>query len=347
MSAAALRHFLRAERRFRELALAAGARILEWPHPLSGPEGAPLVTSTAFLRGQNPHGLLVVVSGVHGLEGLAGSACQVSLLETFRKIAPPVSILLVHLLNPWGVAWGRRQNEDNVDLNRNFVDFAKVGRPPNAPYLELHPGLLSNAVDAAIESFISRHGRAAFLAALFGGQYSEPQGVNFGGSQPTWSNRTLKAILKRYVTPGRRVAVVDIHTGVGEFGQGTIISTAAAGSAELGRARKWFGERVIGLSESSDDFPYEVQGDLCSGVRSVLLDIEVTAVALEFGTYEIDRLADLQIRDCRRLNGNPERPDLASELLGFFYPADPSWLRLIRTRAAEVFEQAMLELGAS
>ena len=33
-----------------------------------------------------------------------------------------VAIVLVHALNPFGFAWRRRWNENNVDLNRNFLD---------------------------------------------------------------------------------------------------------------------------------------------------------------------------------------------------------------------------------
>ena len=32
------------------------------------------------------------------------------------------AVVLIHMLNPWGAAWQRRHNEDNIDLNRSFVD---------------------------------------------------------------------------------------------------------------------------------------------------------------------------------------------------------------------------------
>ena len=31
-----------------------------------------------------------------------------------------VAVLMIHLINPWGTAWMRRVNEDNIDLNRNY-----------------------------------------------------------------------------------------------------------------------------------------------------------------------------------------------------------------------------------
>ena len=47
-------------------------------------------------------------------------------------------VLFVHALNPYGFSHGRRVNEDNVDLNRNFRDFA-TPPPRNAAYAEVHP----------------------------------------------------------------------------------------------------------------------------------------------------------------------------------------------------------------
>lgn len=44
---------------------------------------------------------------------------------------------MIHLINPWGTAWSRRVNEDNVDLNRNFVDW-KRAVPRNERYAPLH-----------------------------------------------------------------------------------------------------------------------------------------------------------------------------------------------------------------
>ena len=56
--------------------------------------------------------------------------------------APPLRCVLLHALNPFGFAWRRRVNEDNVDLNRNFLldDEGYVGCPDG--YAHLDPLLL-------------------------------------------------------------------------------------------------------------------------------------------------------------------------------------------------------------
>ena len=40
---------------------------------------------------------------------------------TIPELLEDAAIVLVHVLNPYGMAWLRRFNEHNVDLNRNFL----------------------------------------------------------------------------------------------------------------------------------------------------------------------------------------------------------------------------------
>jgi hypothetical protein len=38
-----------------------------------------------------------------------------------RSIAPNVAVVFIHAVNPYGMSFWRRWNENNVDLNRNFL----------------------------------------------------------------------------------------------------------------------------------------------------------------------------------------------------------------------------------
>jgi hypothetical protein len=89
----------------------------------------------AVLPGSIGSNLVVHTSGVHGVEGYAGSAIQIAYLKTMeaalqsqrRDLANEAldedrlrpTIILVHAFNPFGMAHFRRVNENNVDLNRN------------------------------------------------------------------------------------------------------------------------------------------------------------------------------------------------------------------------------------
>ncbi|MFX7984992.1 DUF2817 domain-containing protein, partial [Acinetobacter baumannii] len=71
--------------------------------------------------------------------------CQIGLLhdaELFARLAASrLALLLVHAVNPYGFAHLRRVNEDNVDLNRNSVDFAEAASA-NPADIEVDPLLL-------------------------------------------------------------------------------------------------------------------------------------------------------------------------------------------------------------
>jgi polar amino acid transport system ATP-binding protein len=189
---------------FLKACTAAGASVEEISHPLNGPHGERLATRVARLGAPFARKMLIVLSGVHGIEGAYGSACQTALLEngSLKELPPDVGIILVHLLNPWGVAWQRRANEDNVDIDRNFIDWSG-SRPLNAAYEALHPafacpeweGPLRNQASALVEDFVSKSGSEALRRVIGKGQYGHPDGACFGGDGPAWSTRTLHHII--------------------------------------------------------------------------------------------------------------------------------------------------------
>jgi hypothetical protein len=104
----------------------------------------------ALLGAQNPENLLVLISGTHGVEGFCGSGCQIGYLadQLYEALSSTTGLLLVHALNPFGFAWLRRVNEDNIDLNRNFHDFSKP-LPWSESYEALHNLLIPEQWEGA------------------------------------------------------------------------------------------------------------------------------------------------------------------------------------------------------
>ena len=84
-------------------------------------------SETARSMNQQKRRLMIHMSGVHGVEGHAGSAIQCKFLDAVGEkkahIPPGVSVVFVHILNPYGFKFQRRFNENNVDLNRNLIVF--------------------------------------------------------------------------------------------------------------------------------------------------------------------------------------------------------------------------------
>src|SRR3546814_17471906 len=107
-------------------------------------------------------------------------------------------MLFVHAVNPFGFAHMLRVNENNVDLNRNFLDFA-APLPPNPVYAAIAQTLppptglgadLVAAWDAAIASAVAAHGDWAVPNPLTCRQYQAPAGLAPGGDPPQRSTHT-------------------------------------------------------------------------------------------------------------------------------------------------------------
>ena len=175
----------------------------------------------------------------------AGSAAQSSLLRGFDwHQLEDTCVLFVHALNPWGAANKRRQNEDNVDVNRNFRRDVRTS-VENQYFEILHPlihrpdvfvrGERNPEVEQSLRDFRAEYGDAAFHTALFKGQTLHADGIGYCGLARSWSNKNNARICAEYGPRRDRVAVVDIHTGLGEFGLGSLLFTQS--EVALGDAR--------------------------------------------------------------------------------------------------------------
>jgi hypothetical protein len=109
-----------ARQRFLDAARATGGIIENIPNPNSGPDGGSLFMDVLSLGSEDAANTLIVSSGTHGVEGLAGSGIQTKLLRegVASRLSPNVKLRMIHAINPYGMAHRRRFNEDNVDLNR-------------------------------------------------------------------------------------------------------------------------------------------------------------------------------------------------------------------------------------
>jgi predicted deacylase len=226
--------YQQARRKFLAAAQRRGASLESFVHPaVRGPAEEALAVDVAVLGQATAERVLMIVSGTHGVEGYAGSGCQVQFLssELCTALAQSLRIVLVHAMNPYGFAYDRRTNEDNIDLNRNFIDFS-VPPPLNHDYIEYATRFLPNGCtladyhDAAerLDAEARARGGYQFLKkALQPGQYTCPEGLYYGGTRPCWSNTIFMGISRRYLSVARRVAVLDLHTGLGPHGVGELI----------------------------------------------------------------------------------------------------------------------------
>jgi len=244
------RDYAAARRKFRLAADLAGLAVDSHRHPMAGPLGEELANDVVWVGDRAARRVLVVTAGTHGPELFCGSGAQIDALLDLRiGDFGDIALLLCHGVNPYGSAWLRRGNEDNIDINRNYIDFSRP-LPVNPGYEELHDAFVPPAggddalaaADARIRAYGERHGLAALRIATSGGQYSRPDGMFYGGTRPSWSRQTMETILARYDLPSRDyVACVDFHTGAGPFGYCEPIYSGDIAHPGCARLQRWIG----------------------------------------------------------------------------------------------------------
>ena len=218
----ASRHFAQtyaeARDKFFGAARSRGLGVETHVHPMPGRDGEMIAMDVARDGDLAARSLLVVSSACHGVEGFCGSGVQVALLgdAAFHDEAADagVAILYIHGLNPYGFSWWRRTTNENVDLNRNFRDFAAAA-PANTRYDELAALIVPEtwppdaATTAALDAFVAEHGDRALQQAVSGGQYAHPRGLFYGGNEATWSHATLRQVLHRHGVRCERLGWID------------------------------------------------------------------------------------------------------------------------------------------
>ena len=345
--------YAEARAKFLGAAERAGAPINTFQHSAS--HEPPIFTDVAVLGSLGSQNALVLMSGTHGIEGFAGSAIQTGLLEVTLNVPGDLVIIMIHAINPYGFAHLRRANEDNVDLNRNFVDHTRL-RPTNLEYgalaSVLHPknySLASTALGLSrLVVYRAASGRSALQAAITLGQYDCPTGLFYGGQARTWSNMTLRTILKQYLMDSARVVFVDIHTGLGPYAHGEIITNEDANSPAYRRSLAWWGHRTK-TTKTGEAVSADLHGTVKSALTETLRQKEITAVSLEFGTVPpLIALKALIAENWFHHNADPQdprRPAVSARLRRAFYPNSNDWKEKVWRQAFHVVQEAIAGLG--
>ncbi len=351
--------------KFLEGAAAAGLAIQSHVHPMPGRDGEVLAMDVARSGRLDAENLLIVSSACHGVEGYCGSGVQVfathdaDWLEHAQR--NNVAVLYIHALNPFGFSHIRRATQENVDLNRNFHDFSKP-LPVNEGYREIADLLIPSqwppdaSNTAAFDAFIKTRGMPAFQAAFSRGQHEFPQGVFFGGTAPTWSNQTLRGVLREHASRARRVAWIDLHTGLGPSGLGERIFACADDAASLQRARTWWGGNgatpITSIYDGSSTSAF-LTGLMWMALPQECPKAEYTGIAMEYGTLP---MADVSyaLRGEHWLNVHPEAPpelarQIRQQMLDAFYTNTDVWKGQVISQARQSMFQAVdgLAAGAS
>ena len=226
---------------------------------------------------------------MHGVEAYTGSAVQLALLGSPPVLGPDEAAVFVHVLNPFGMAWLRRTNENNVDLNRNFLVDGEAFEGAPEVYRRLDallnppspPG--SDGFRVRAPAFAMRHGFHRVKQAIAEGQYEFPRGLFFGGRQLQEGPRLYCDWLREHAGYAEYVFALDVHTGLGRRGTDTVVAEAQAAATAPAALGPALGRTLVDPSKSS--VAYTVRGSLGSALPKVLTRSRIDFVLQEIGTY--------------------------------------------------------------
>jgi hypothetical protein len=356
-SAAFAPDYATARQRFRQAAARLGWQLEALPVGAAGPCGEDLTIDVASSLSGDPERVLVLSSGVHGVEGFFGSAVQVALLEHWASTTPPSTrCVFLHGLNPFGFAWLRRFDEDNVDPNRNFLldgepfagapeDYARLNAflNPRRPPSRWEPFSLKAL------SLIARYGMPALRQAVAAGQYEFPQGLFFGGTGPSRMHQLLGENLGRWLRGSRCVVHLDFHTGLGPTGTWKLLLDYPLTGRQRTWLTEWFGAGTFEECDSSG-IAYEVRGGLGRWCVRRNLAADYLFAGAEFGTYgPVQVLAGLRAENQAHHWGGSAAPSTGrakQRLKELFCPSAEAWRSQVVEQSVELVGRAVRGLLA-
>ena len=336
---------------FRAIADDVGVAIEPWPIPAPGPDGLALTIDVATLGERMPQRALVVMAGVHGVEGFACSPIMCDALERWGDIPldDGVGVILVHAINPWGMAWWRRQNESNVDLNRNWGVGA--GHDANPGYAELHGALCPDGPtppdpDEFLErtrAFVDEHGEDWVRAAVSDGQSTHPDGLYYTGHQTEASTAAMADIARAHLTNADEIVVVDLHTGYGAYGDMTLLARHEPETPGDRWTRTVFADvDVVNTARPGDS---SRRGQIAGGLADVVPHATFHAVTAELGTRsDITMILAERAEHWVHRHGDRDDPEHARILehhLRCSTPDEAAWQAAAIEHGRRVLDQAL------
>lgn len=372
-----------ARQRFRAEAGRLGIPLTSHAIAARGPQGETLSIDVASIGAAHCRRVLVLSSGLHGVEGFFGSAVQLAWLAQFASTAElpkDVKLVLVHALNPFGFAWLRRWNENNVDLNRNFLGdrgflagaeyrqslaayqrfspFLNPAGRPSAwePYALKAIGHIL-AVGWAVRQRLPAERRPALLAPLAAwrlglaelqktlpvGQYEHRQGLFYGGEKPEESTAWLQENLPAWVAGAELTLQLDFHCGLGEWADYKLHVVDRVGSPRARWLGEHFGGQVVEAREG--EAAYGAHGTMAAYFRDCGTAGTFHGLTAEFGSYPGMRvLGALRAENQAHFYADPAASNYRRakrRLLEAFVPAAGEWREAVIAKSLALIARAI------
>lgn len=302
--------------------------------------------------------LLILSSGVHGVEGYVGHAAQQLFIENYlnNELLQNTGVLLIHAVNPYGFKYTRRVTENNVDMNRNSPSTPDLYETRNEGYSQVYD-LINPQKKVRVNSLENRFFfvkaineiRKASLPvlrqAVLQGQYNYPEGLYFGGKAPEPQIEVLEPVIAQISQPYNRIMILDLHTGYGERGKLHLFPNPME-DEERRKLESMFDGFEIDWGDT-DDF-YTVTGDFAGFVGSINPGKEFYPMVFEYGTLNSQTtMGSLKSIHIMILENQGYQHGFASakdslrvkaDLLEMYFPESENWRNYSMQQTRDVFD---------
>ncbi len=322
----------------------------EWySHPIDESEG--LYIDTMYVPSEEEQkNLIVLTTGVHGIEGYIGAV----MLDVFWQEVYPgldsatTGVLVVANVNPYGMKYHRRYNENNVDLNRNFImDWDTFDLSVNKDYPKVEKLLgpqksMGNifwhgvGFYASMIKSVITDGADTISDALLGGQYEYEQGVYYGGTGDELSTSYLKDVFRQTLESAyENIVHIDVHSGYGQRYKMVIFNSAYETLNEAESVQAFGYDNVIAYDSEeyypttgdTTDFYYRLWESIGSGKA-------LYSTCFEFGTIGdsfFDSIISMKYTVEENQNHwHPSKNKITNKVIDeryheLFYPTETKW----------------------
>ena len=340
---------------------AAAPAVAHYRHPqANGPSGEKLFLDVAVIGPADAPRVLAAGCGTHGIEGYSGSAALTHWLRSggAQRMPRDAAVVFFHAHNPWGFAHKTRTTEENVDLNRNFIDFSRP-LPVNRGYDELHGMVTPETWNEAtirnifkeLDAFRQRVGEKAFSDAFNGGQYAHADGIYYGGERAQWANGAFRRAVREHLGRARHVAFFDLHTGIGPRYEHVYLCFHPQGSPAYERARAWWGARAVNRAGVTHKALAAYSGTIIDAFSEMLPEAEATAIVVEFGTLPREGVQRAGMAQRWLRFEGAKHPELANQVQReyeeAFYPSEPRWRECVLAQSLEFLDRGVAGISAA
>ena len=191
-------------------------------------------------------------------------------------------------------------------------------------------------------------GLQAMISALMDGQFSDPKGFSFGGSQRTWSANALSKILKAEKEGPEAIAVIDFHTGVGPYGAMTSICLQDGEAAA--RAKNWLGPETMTPYTNVKDqhLLHPASGHPTEEYERIFAEREITSLIVEFGILAPDETLPMLLKEHRMTRNGADEAELkvVRQLVWVQHaPADINWQQAVLQQGLPTIDRVLQTLS--